>query len=143
MPSGQAGSPPVEVKFRVEDNILYLYANNTETSFNRISHAPSATDPLLGKWKPSPFKTPKSDPNAAALEKAQANALYVFSADGTESLRIPFGTREGTWDAASHTFKFKNQSTTYTFQLSGSKLLLGQPPDNTKTDSYLPDTIFN
>lgn len=90
-----------------------------------------------------PPKVHSTDANAAALDKAQANALYVFSADGTESVRIPFGSRKGTWDAKTHTFQFKGQPAVYSFQLSGTKLLLGQPPDNKKSDSYLPDHIFD
>ena len=78
----------------------------------------------------------------AALEAANTNALYVFAADGTESVRIPFGSREGTWNGASHTFKLQNESVVYSFQLSGAKLVLGQPPDGKKTDTYLPDPIF-
>ena len=143
MPSGQVNTPPVQAKFRVEANILYLNSGGREISFTRVGPAPSSADPILGKWKPVPSKTPTGDLQAAALEKAQANALYVFSADGNETVRIPFTTREGTWDATARTFKFKNEPTVYSFQLSGTKLLLGQPPDNSKTDSYLPDTLFN
>ena len=143
MPSGQEGTPPVQAKIRIAENTLYINANNNEVVFTRVGPAPSTSDSLLGKWRPVTPKVHDPDPNAAALEKAQANALYVFSADGTETLRIPFTSRTGTWDAKAHTFQFKGQPTVYSFQLSGTKLLLGQPPDNKKTDTYLPDPIFD
>jgi hypothetical protein len=143
MPSGQEGAPPVHAKIRIADNILYINANNSEVSFTRVGPAPSASDPLLGKWKPIAPKVSTTTPQAAAIEKAEANALYVFSADGTESVRIPFGSRKGTWDAKNHTFQFKGQPTVYSYQFSGTKLILGQPPDNKKTDTYLPDPIFD
>jgi hypothetical protein len=143
MPSGQEGTPPIKAKIRIAENTLYINADNAEVSFTRVGPAPSSGDPLLGKWKPIPPKVHATDPQAAAVEKAQANALYVFSADGTETLRIPFTSRTGTWDAKAHTFQFKGQPTIYSFQLSGTKLLLGQPPDNKKTDTYLPDPIFD
>ena len=143
MPSGQEGTPPVHAKIRIAENTLYINANNAEVSFTRVGPAPSASDPLLGKWKPIVPKAPTSTPQSAAMEKAQADALYVFSADGTESVRIPFGSRKGTWDAKTHTFQFKDQHTVYSYQLSGTKLILGQPPNNKKTDTYLPDPIFD
>jgi len=143
MPSGQEGAPPIQAKISIAENTLYINANNNTVAFTRVGPAPSTSDPLLGKWKPIPPKVPTKDPQAAAVEKAQANALYVFSADGTETLRIPFTSRKGTWDAKAHTFQFKDQPGVYSFQLSGAKLLLGQPPDNKKTDTYLPDPIFN
>ena len=143
MPSGQEGTPPIQAKIRIAENTLYINANNNEVVFTRVGPAPSTSDSLLGKWRPVTPKVHDPDPNAAALEKAQANALYVFSADGTETLRIPFTSRTGTWDAKAHTFQFKGQPGVYSFQLSGTKLLLGQPPDNKKTDTYLPDPIFD
>jgi hypothetical protein len=139
-PSGQANTPPIQVKYRIEADMLYLYTNNKETTYTRISPA-SSSDPLLGKWRPTPPKTPSTNPQTATIEKAQENAIYLFTNE-IESIRIPFKSREGTWDAKDHTFKFEGTSA-YSFQLSGNKLLLGQPPDNTKTDTYLPDTIFN
>ena len=143
MPSGQDGTPPIQAKIRIAENTLYINANNNEVVFTRVGPAPSESDPLLGKWRPVTPKVHDPDPKAAALEKAQANSLYVFSPDGTETVRVPFTSRTGTWDAKAHTFQFKGQPTVYSFQLSGTKLLLGQPPDNKKTETYLPDPIFN
>jgi hypothetical protein len=70
------------------------------------------------------------------------NAILVFSADNTESVRIPFTSVEGTWDATAHTLRVQNRSGDYTFERTGAKLTLGQPPDGKKTDTYLPDPIF-
>ncbi len=143
MPSGTVGGAPVDVTFRVDGSTLRLSNSDGQVlSYTRVGEAPLPSDPLLGKWRPVPPKTPAADPKMAALETANANALYVFAADGTESVRIPFGSREGTWDGATHTFKFPNESVVYSFQLSGAKLVLGQPPDGKKTDTYLPDPIF-
>jgi hypothetical protein len=140
-PSGTVAGPPVEIKFKVEGDTLHLTSSGTEIIFARVGPAPSSSDALLGKWKPIPSSTPSSNPNEAALEKAKANAIYVFSADGTQSVRIPFGSREGVWDAQAHTFKFADDPVSYTFLLANSRLILGQPPDNKKIDSYLPDPI--
>ncbi len=70
------------------------------------------------------------------------NATLVFSPDNTESIRVPFTAFEGTWDAAAHTFHLQNQPASFTFQRTGPKLTLGQPPDGHKTDTYLPDPIL-
>jgi hypothetical protein len=115
-----------------------------DQTLTRVGPAPSATDPLLGKWKPNPPATPSTNPDTAAQQKIMANAILVFSADNTESIRIPFTSFEGTWDSAAHTFHIQNQSApaSYTFQRTGAKLTLGQPPDNKKTDTYIPDPIL-
>jgi hypothetical protein len=135
--------PPIKVTFRLDGDILHLTSADTpEQTLSRIGPAPSATDPLLGKWKPLPPATPSTDPNIAAQQKLMTNATLVFSADNTESIRVPFTALEGTWDAAAHTFHLLNQTTTFTFQRTDSKLTLGQPPDGHKTDTYIPDPIL-
>jgi hypothetical protein len=78
-------------------------SDGQELRYTRVGEVVSLSDPLLGKWRPILPETPAADPKIAALEKANANALYVFAADGTGSVRIPFGSREGTWDAWSTT----------------------------------------
>ncbi len=144
MPSGQANTPPIPVKYRVEAGTLYLTApDGHETVFTRIGAAPSATDPLLGQWRPHPTAASQnSDPNQAAYEKAMANAVYLFSADGTQSVRIPFKSREGTWHASDHTVHILNDKVIYNFSRSEGRLTLSQPPDGRKTDTYLPDPLF-
>src|SRR5450631_118310 len=98
MPSGTVNGPPITVEFRIDGDKLTLKpADGPTQTFTRIGDAPSATDPLLGKWHTTLPTTLDSDLNRAALQKATASGLYVFSADGTQSVRIPFTSREGTW----------------------------------------------
>jgi hypothetical protein len=127
----------------VENDTLHLKsADNQEQNFTRIGSAPSTTDPLLGKWKPLQPVTPNPNPDVAAQQKLMANAVLAFFPDNTESVRIPFSAFEGTWDATAHTFHINNQKETYSFQLTGQKLHLGQPPDGHKMDTYIPDPIL-
>jgi hypothetical protein len=134
---------PIKVTFRIDGDTLHLQSPDTpEQTLTRIGSAPSATDPLLGKWKPLPPATPSTDPNIAAQQKLMTNATLVFSADNTESVRVPFTALEGTWDATAHTFHLANQTSSFTFQRTGSKLTLSLPPDGHKTDTYIPDPIL-
>jgi hypothetical protein len=136
--------PPIKVTFHIDGDTLHLQSPNTpEQTLARIGPAPSADDPLLGKWKPLPPATPSTDPEIAAQQKLMTNAILVFSADNTETVRVPFTSLEGTWDATAHTFHLLNQpsTVTFTFELTGAKLTLGQPPDGKKTDTYVPDSI--
>jgi hypothetical protein len=142
-PPATTNGAPNTVTFHVEGNTLHIKsADGQEQTLERIGAAPSATDPLLGKWKPLPPATPSTDPNLAAQQKLMTTATLAFFPDNTESVRIPFSTLEGTWDAAAHTFHINNQKQSYTFQLTGQKLSLGQPPDGHKTDTYVPDPIL-
>jgi hypothetical protein len=142
-PPATVDGPPIKVTFQVDGDTLHLLSPNTpEQTLTRIGPAPSADDPLLGKWKPNPPVTPSTDPKIAAQQKLMTNATLVFSPDNTESLRVPFTAFEGTWDATAHTFHIQNQPASFTFQRTGSKLTLGQPPDGHKTDTYLPDPIL-
>jgi hypothetical protein len=142
-PPATTTDPPVKVTFHIDGDTLHIKPSDTpEQTFARNGPAPSATDPLLGKWKPIPPATPSTDPNIAAQQKAMANAILFFSADNTESVRVPFTSFEGTWDATAHTFHLQNQPATYTFQRTGSRLTLAQPPDGHQTDTYLPDPIL-
>ena len=128
---------------RIDGDILHLQSPDTpEQTLTRIGPAPSASDPLLGKWKPLPPATPSTDPNIDAQQKLMTNATLVFSADNTESVRVPFTALEGTWDATAHTFHLANQTSSFTFQRTGAKLTLSLPPDGHKTDTYIPDPIL-
>jgi hypothetical protein len=142
-PSGTTTGAPVKVTFHVDGETLHLKSADTpDRTFTRVGPAPSATDPLLGKWKPNPSDTLSTDPNVAAQQKLLLNAIFAFAADNTQSVRIPFTSFEGTWDATAHTFHLKNQTTNFTFARTGTKLTLGQPPDGKMTDTYLPDPIL-
>ncbi|HEX4578346.1 MAG TPA: hypothetical protein VH117_13400 [Edaphobacter sp.] len=135
--------PPIKVTYQIDGDTLHLQSPDTpEQTLTRAGLAPSAKDPLLGKWKPLPPTTPSTDPDVAAQQKLMTNAILVFSADNTESVRIPFTSLEGTWDAIARTFRLANQTAAFTFQRSGAKLTLGQPPDGHKTDTYVPDPIL-
>jgi hypothetical protein len=142
-PPVTVNGPPIKVTFRIDGDTLHLQSPDTpEQTLSRIGPAPSAADPLLGKWKPLPPATPSTDPNIAAQQKLMTNATLVFSADNTESLRVPFTAVEGTWDATGHTFHLANQTSSFTFQRTGTKLTLSLPPDGHKTDTYIPDPIL-
>jgi hypothetical protein len=142
-PPATDNGPPIKVTFHIDGDTLHLQSPDTpEQSLTRIGPAPSAADPLLGKWKPLPPATPSTDPDIAAQQKLMTSAILVFSADNTESVRVPFTALDGTWDAAAHTFHFAKQTATFRFQRAGSKLTLGQPPDGHKTDTYIPDPIL-
>jgi hypothetical protein len=142
-PPVTVNGPPIKVTFRIDGDTLHLQSPDVpEQILTRIGPGPSAADPLLGKWKPLPPATPSTDPNVAAQQKLMTNATLVFSADNTESVRVPFTALEGTWDATAHTFHLANQTASFSFQRTGAKLTLGQPPDGHKTDTYIPDPIF-
>ena len=142
-PPATTTGAPIKITYHVDGETLHLKSTDgPDQTFTRVGPAPSTTDLLLGKWKPVPPDTSSTDPNVAAQQKLMANALFVFAADNTQSVRIPFTSFEGTWDETAHTFHLQNQTATYTFQRTGTKLTLGQPPDGKKTDTYLPDPIL-
>ena len=144
LPAPTIHGAPIRFSVQITGDTLYLKGSTIQQIYTRVGPAPSPTDPLLGKWKlvPDPV-APGSNPIPAAQ---QASALYVFSPDGTESARIPFDSMEGTWNAATHTFRFNDRTIDYTFQRIGSKLILGHPPDNTDnslhTVAFIPDPIL-
>jgi hypothetical protein len=130
---------PVPMTYRVDGNTLHIKSpNSPEQTFIRIGAAPSATDPLLGKWKPLPPTAFDDDPAIAAQQKMMASATLVFCANNTQTLRVPFSNYEGVWDAASHTFHINHQ-TAHTFQRTGPNLTRSQPPKDRRIDTYLPD----
>ena len=142
VPSGTVDGPPVVLHYRIVGDTLTMGKDNSEASFTRVGIAPSPSDPLLGRWRPNPPKTPATNEQAAAYEKAMANGLYVFSPDNTQSVRIPFTSRNGTWDPAAHTLQIEGMPRAYSFHREGNKLVLSQPPDAQKTDTYLHDPLF-
>jgi hypothetical protein len=143
LPPVKPGAPPANIKFHVDGDTLHLVnPTGADVAYNRVGPAPSASDALLGKWRPVPPKTPSTDPKAAALERSNANALYVFGADNTESVRIPFNAHRGTWDTTAHTFQLQGDPGVYKFKIEYGKLVLSQPPDGKKTDTYIPDPIM-
>ena len=143
MPSGTKNGPPIPVEFRVDGTKLHFkVAGAPDKTFTRDGPAPSSTDPLLGKWRPDPSATPPATPEDKTMEEATTNGRWMFSGDGTVSVRVPFTAKEGTWDATAHTFKFAGEPLSYSYDHTGPKLVLGQPPNNQTTDTYLPDPVL-
>ena len=69
-PAPTVGGAPITVTYHVDADTLHIQSPNIpEQTFSRIGPAVSATDPLLGKWKPLPPATPSTDPNVAAQQK--------------------------------------------------------------------------
>src|ERR1700758_1041925 len=51
-PPATVNGPPIKVTFRIDGDTLHLQSPDTpDQVLTRIGSAPSATDPLLGKWK--------------------------------------------------------------------------------------------
>jgi hypothetical protein len=141
-PATNIKGSPVPMTWRVEGTTLHVRApHSPEQTFTRIGPPPSATDSLLGKWKPSPPAALSSDPNVASEQKLMASATLIFSADNTETLRVPFSNYKGVWDAATHTFHINNQ-TAYSFQRMGEKLALDHTEGH-KAGTYIADTTLD
>jgi TonB family protein len=143
-PSGMVGGAPVRNTYTVRNNVLTIdQGTGHPATYARIGVQPSPTDPLIGAWRPLPDpNNPPTDPNAAILQQVMTTkGLFVFTPDSTEHLRIPFGTREGSWDAQSKTFRTQGDPATYTFTQQGAKLMLAQPPNGSQLDSYVPDPL--
>ena len=143
LPAPTAHGAPIRFAVQIDDNTLYLKSSTIQQTYTRVGPALSPTDPLLGKWKLVPDPATSPNPSEAAQ---QATALYVFSPDGSESARVPFESMDGTWNATTHTFRFNDRTVEYSYQRIGSKLILGQPPDNTDnsrhTAAFIPDPIL-
>ena len=130
---------PIPMTYCVKGDTLHVKSpNSQEQIFLRIGPAPSSDDPLLGKWKPLPPAAFDPDPEISTQQRMMINAILAFSANNTQSLRVPFSNYEGVWDVATHTFHLNNQPA-YTFQRTGPRLLLNQPPRGRKIEIYLPD----
>ena len=143
LPPDTVTGPPLTLNYKVEGDTLNLKkTGDPDVLFTRIGPPPVPSDPLLGRWRPNPPATFSPNPTVATYQKAMANGIYVFAPDNTQSLRIPFTSRTGTWNPAAHTLQLQGDTRTYTFSRTGTKLTLGQPPDNKKTDTYAPDPLF-
>jgi hypothetical protein len=153
LPSGTVNGPPLVLNYKIAGETLTLgKAGEPDVTFTRVGPAPTPSDPLLGRWRPNPPATPSENQTIAAYQKAMANGLYVFAADNTQSVRIPFTSRTGTWNPQSHTLQIQGMPHSYTFRRDGAKLVLSQPPDGQKadgqkpdvekTDTYIPDPLY-
>jgi hypothetical protein len=143
LPSGTVNGPPLVLNYKVTGETLTLIkAGEPDVTFTRIGSAPKPSDLLLGRWRPNPPAEQSQNQTVAAYQKAMANGLYVFAADNTQSVRIPFTSRTGTWSAQSHVLQIQGLPHAYTFRRQGAKLVLSQPSDAQKIDTYLPDPLF-
>jgi TonB family protein len=143
-PSGVAGGERVRAKYTIANNVLSIDTGaSSPATYSRIGTAPNASDPLIGSWRPLPSPAyAGDDPNMAIMQKVMTTkGMLVFTPDSMEYLRVPLGTREGSWDDQSHTFRIRDDSVAYSFDRKDSKLLLGQPPNGKEVDSYLPDPL--
>ena len=52
--------------------------------------------------------------------------ILVFTVDNEEMLRVPFGSKNGTWDARSGSFRVQNDPAQYSFERKGATLFLAQ-----------------
>ena len=109
-----------------------------------FASAPHLRLPILclGRWKPVPPETFSADIDIADRQKALAKAIFVFSADNTESIRAPFISYEGKWDAGTHTYHVENQTGAFTYQRTGNSLTLSLPPDGKRTGTFIPDLVY-
>lgn len=143
VPSGTPGPATTALDYKITGNLMNLKRpGDPDTLFTREGPAPKPSDPLLGRWRPNPPATYSPNPQLAARQHAMTTGVYVFNPDGTQTVRVPFLSRTGTWDPAAHTFKLDGDAHTYSFTRTENGLTLGQPPDNTRTETYLRDPLF-
>jgi len=143
VPAGTPNGDTIALDYKITGNILNLKRpGDPDTLFTRIGPAPKASDPLLGRWRPNPPATYSPNPQLAARQKAMTTGVYVFNPDNTQTVRIPFLSRTGTWDPAAHTFKLEGDPHSYTFTRTAQGLGLAQPPDGIRTETYITDPVF-
>jgi len=143
VPSGSPDGSTTALDYKITGNIMNLKRpGDPDTLFTREGPAPKPSDPLLGRWRPNPPATYSTNPQLAARQKAMTLGVYIFHRDDTQTVRIPFLSRVGAWNGASQTFHLEGDTHTYSYQRSGATLILGQPPDNTHTETYVADPLF-
>jgi hypothetical protein len=144
VPSGKPDGSTIALDYKITGNILNLKRpGDPDTLFTRDGVAPKPSDPLLGRWRPNPPSSYSDNPQLAERQKAMTRGVFVFSADDTQIVRIPFTARNGTWDAVEHTLKLEGDVRMFTFVRTADGLTIGQPPPNAeKTASYVRDPLF-
>ncbi len=143
VPSGKPDGSTIALEFRITGNIMNLKRpGERDTIFTREGPAPKPSDPLLGRWRPSPPAVYSEDPELAARQKVTTLGVYLFQPDGTQIVRIPFTSREGTWDAAAHTLTLAGEAHAFTYRPTAEALILLDTSDNQKTGTFLPDPLF-
>jgi hypothetical protein len=133
-------------RVRFEGEKMYMKPQSVdvdgpETAYARIGVRPSDNSPIVGEWKNVTAVTPTGDSHQDSIQKIAVSDTLLFTADGTEYLRIPFRSAEGTWNARDQVFQVTSEPGTHHFDLAGGKLVLSQPPNDKATDTYLPDNM--
>jgi TonB family protein len=147
-PSGIAGGQRVRTRYTISDGVLSIETGASQPiTYSRIGTPPNPADPLIGSWRPLP-RAPDVGGNSdvarnfAIMQQVMSTkGLLVFTTDDMQYLRVPLGTREGTWDDHANSFHIQNDQVTYAFGRMNSKLVLGQPPNGREMDSYVPDPL--
>jgi TonB family protein len=148
MPSGMAGGEPVRARYTISNGVLSIDTGASQsTTYSRIGTSPNPTDLLIGSWRPLPRTAnvggdPNFAKNYAIMQQVMSTkGLLVFTPDGMQYLRVPLGTREGTWDDHANSFHIQDDPVTYAFGRMNSKLVLGEPPNGRDMASYVPDPL--
>lgn len=131
-------------KVRFDGEKMYMKPQSVavggpEMAYTRIG--PSGNSPIVGEWKNVTAPTFTGDSQQDSMQRIAVSDTLLFTSDGTEYLRIPFRSAEGTWNAKDQTFEVTGEEGTHRFALVGGKLALSQPPNDKATDTYLPDNI--
>src|ERR1700679_3852140 len=121
---------------RQSDCSLHLPANRQSThpqsasdrTTLRASAPPSPPTKADGTQPPTPsISTIRLQPSPTS-EPAIYSPSVCLRSDNTESVRAPFTSYEGRWDAATHSFHLDNQTAAFTYQRTGNLLTLSLPP---------------
>jgi hypothetical protein len=142
-PSGDRAGGTITLEYTITGDTLRMHRpGDRDATFTRLGPAPNAADPLLGRWRPDPPPTYSENPQLATRQRALTHGLYVFTADGNQTVRIPFTLRDGKWDASTHTFRLEGDDHSFHYDRTPQGLKIGLPPDGSRTDTLVPDTAF-
>jgi hypothetical protein len=144
VPDGGPGHTTLELMYTITRNQLNLKrAGDRDTMFTRDGQPTDPKDPLLGRWRPNPPATYSENASLASRQKAMTQGVYIFKADNTQTVRVPFLSRNGTWSSATHTFHMDGEKNDLKFERTKDGLTIGLPPDGTRTDTIVHDTAFS
>jgi len=143
VPDGGPNHTTLELVYVITGNQLNLHRpGDRDTLFTRDGQPTDPKDPLLGRWRPNPPATYSENASLAARQKAMTQGVYIFKADNTQTVRIPFLSRSGTWSSATHCFHMDGEKSDLKFERVKEGLTIGLPPDGTRTDTLVPDAAF-
>jgi len=143
VPSGEPAGGTITLEYTITGKLLNMKRpGDRDTLFTREGQPPKPSDPLLGRWRPNPPATYSENASFAARQKALTMGVYIFSADDNQTVRIPFTTRTGTWDAATHSFHLEGDQQSYHYTRVPEGLKIGLPPDETRSDTLIHDKAF-